>query len=417
MKATKQLIGDEEMALTSPGVEVSVIDESFYTPAEPGTRPLIIIASAENKTNVSGTGIAAGTLASNAGRVYLLSSQRDLADTFGDPTFRVDSNNNPIHAGELNEYGLQAAYSFLGVSNSVFVIRADLDLGKLEPQADAPTGRPNDGTFWLDTATTAWGVFQWNAAALSAGGQSFSTKTPTVITDATKIEFGAPKAAVGSIGDYAITVGDDVDGPDAGSAADFTGNVLQLFYKSPGNANAGVAAGEWVAVGSDDWKNSTPAITGSQAVTTLETGDSLTITAQGVPTSFTSYNTLDGLVGGINGADIPGVVAAAVNNRLAIYLSGDTDSVTLAGTSLAKVGMTAGLVYAPTLVLSKHTQVPQWKSNGAAGQINRPTGSIWIKTTEPNAGARVRVKQYDATAGIWIAKEAPMYASNASALV
>ena len=25
------------MALTSPGVQVSVIDESFYTPAEPGT--------------------------------------------------------------------------------------------------------------------------------------------------------------------------------------------------------------------------------------------------------------------------------------------------------------------------------------------------------------------------------------------
>ena len=419
MKATKQLIGDEEMALTSPGVEVSVIDESFYTPAEPGTRPLIIIASAENKTNVSGTGTAAGTLASNAGRVFLLTSQRDLADTFGDPTFRVDSNNNPIHAGELNEYGLQAAYSFLGVSNSVFVIRADLDLGKLEPQADAPTGRPNDGTFWLDAATTTWGLFQWNAAALSAGGQSFSAKTPTVITDSTKIENGAPKAAVGAIGDYAFTVGNDVDGPDAGSAADFTGNVLQLFYKSPGNSNAGVAAGEWVAVGSDDWKNSVPAVTGSQAVTTLETSDVLTITAQGVPTSFTSYDTLAGLVGGINGiysVSGIGVVAAAVNNKLALYLSGESDSVTLAGTSLAKVGLTAGLVYAPVLALSKHTQVPQWKSSGN-GQINRPTGSIWIKTTEPNAGARIRVKQYDATAGIWIAKEAPMYASNASALV
>ena len=37
------------MALTSPGVEVSVIDESFYTPAEPGTTPLIIVATAQDK--------------------------------------------------------------------------------------------------------------------------------------------------------------------------------------------------------------------------------------------------------------------------------------------------------------------------------------------------------------------------------
>ena len=58
------------MALTSPGVQVSVIDESFYTPAEPGTRPLVIVASAANKKNASGTGTAQGTLTTNAGRVY-----------------------------------------------------------------------------------------------------------------------------------------------------------------------------------------------------------------------------------------------------------------------------------------------------------------------------------------------------------
>ena len=41
------------MALTSPGVQVSVIDESFYTPAEPGTVPMIFVASASNKTNAA----------------------------------------------------------------------------------------------------------------------------------------------------------------------------------------------------------------------------------------------------------------------------------------------------------------------------------------------------------------------------
>ena len=59
------------MALTSPGVEVKVIDESFYTPAEPGTTPMIFVASAENKTNASGTGTAQGTIKANAGKPYL----------------------------------------------------------------------------------------------------------------------------------------------------------------------------------------------------------------------------------------------------------------------------------------------------------------------------------------------------------
>ena len=75
------------MALTSPGVQVSVIDESFYTPAEPGTVPMIFVASAQDKLNGAGTGTAAGTTKANAGKPYLLTSQRDLTETFGDPTF------------------------------------------------------------------------------------------------------------------------------------------------------------------------------------------------------------------------------------------------------------------------------------------------------------------------------------------
>ena len=49
------------MALVSPGVEVKVIDESFYTPAEPGTVPMIFVVSAQDKQNASGTGTATGT--------------------------------------------------------------------------------------------------------------------------------------------------------------------------------------------------------------------------------------------------------------------------------------------------------------------------------------------------------------------
>ena len=87
------------MALVSPGVQVSVIDESFYTPAEPGTVPCIFIATAQDKTSSSGTGTATGTTAANAGKVFLMTSQRELAETFGDPVFKTHESNNPIHGG------------------------------------------------------------------------------------------------------------------------------------------------------------------------------------------------------------------------------------------------------------------------------------------------------------------------------
>jgi hypothetical protein len=139
------------MALVSPGVQVTVIDESFYTPAEPGTVPMIFVATKENKSNPASTGIAPGTLAANAGKVYLVSSQRELSETFGDPSFYTDASNNPIHGGEQNEYGLQAAYSYLGVANRAYVVRADLDLNAITASSTATAGDPTNGSYWFDT--------------------------------------------------------------------------------------------------------------------------------------------------------------------------------------------------------------------------------------------------------------------------
>lgn len=238
------------MALSSPGVEVKVIDESFYTPAEPGTVPLIVVASAENKTNGSGSGLALGTVKANAGQIYLLTSQRDLADLFGDPVFKTDISGNPIHAGELNEYGLQAAYSFLGVSNRAFVVRADVDLTQLEPSANEPASTPIGGTHWFHTTITRWGIFEWDARSVQLGGQKFVSKTPLVITQASKVDpsTGAPKAAVGSFGDYAVVSVDTEESTPP--LTTFHGNSYEhaLYYKKSG-------AG-WVAVGSSTWSGS-----------------------------------------------------------------------------------------------------------------------------------------------------------------
>ena len=94
------------MALVSPGVEVTIIDESQYIPAATNSVPYILIATAQNKVSAAGVGVAPGTLAANANRVYLMTSQRDLAATFGNPFFYKTTAGTPINGYELNEYGL-----------------------------------------------------------------------------------------------------------------------------------------------------------------------------------------------------------------------------------------------------------------------------------------------------------------------
>jgi hypothetical protein len=240
--------------LSSPGVSVTVIDESFYTPGAPGTVPLIVVASASNKMNSAGTGIAAGTKAANAGKVWLLTSQMDLGTTFGIPYFQTDAENNPVNAGELNEYGLQAAYSFLGVSNRAYVVRADVDTSQLHARANAPTGLPMDGTYWLDIADSNFGVFEWNAdAATATNGQSFEHQGVSVVTDSALVSNGGPIASYGQIGEYALVA---------------TETTTTLWFKK--YATDGILpAGKWVQVGSDLWKASWPSAPGGPGVGSL----------------------------------------------------------------------------------------------------------------------------------------------------
>ena len=166
------------MALTSPGVEVSVINESFYVPSDAGTTPLFIVASSQDKQNGAGDGTAVGTQTANANTAYLISSQRELTETFGDPKFYTDASGNSINGYELNEYGLQAAYSFLGVANRAFVLRANVNTTELVGSALAPTAAPADGTYWFDLASSSYGLFEW-----SQTNQTFTaTATDTYYT-------------------------------------------------------------------------------------------------------------------------------------------------------------------------------------------------------------------------------------------
>jgi len=395
------------MALTSPGVQVSVIDESFYTPAEPGTRPLFIVATAANKTPSSGSGTAVGTTAARAGTVYTITSQRELAETFGDPIFKVDSNNNPIYAGELNEYGLQAAYSFLGVSNSALVVRANLDLNDLAPQADAPGGEPDDGTFWLDTANSAFGVFQWDGRDARIGGQAFTNKTPVVALG------GVASLPASPTGTYAMVSGEGVTPAEKAE--------VKVYFKSAYTDEGLVGTGDWVLVGSDQWTTAWPVVTGTGSVGAI--GDLIittTVAGQEPDTqTLTFASTTLSVIADYIADNSVAVGARVVAGKLEIYAkSAEIDSVGIGGDAevLAALGISATTAkpYAtPKLTISKHTSVPQYKT----AVEGRPTGSVWIKTTEPNAGARWRVKSYNANTKLWEQLSAPLFQTDLTANV
>ena len=163
------------MALLSPGVEVTVIDESQYIPSAVNTVPYFLIATAQNKADAAGIGVAAGTTAANANKTRLITSQCDLAATYGVPFFYNTTTGTPINGYELNEYGLLAAYSALGITNRAYVQRVDIDLTELTASLSRPTGDANNGTYWLDTSTTLWGVFEWNQTTATFENQCSGT--------------------------------------------------------------------------------------------------------------------------------------------------------------------------------------------------------------------------------------------------
>jgi hypothetical protein len=383
------------MALTSPGVEVSVINESFYVPSDAGTTPLFIVASSGNKANGAGDGTAIGTTTANANTAYLISSQRELTETFGDPKFYTDASGNSLHGYELNEWGLQAAYSFLGVANRAYVLRANVDTADLLGSASAPTAAPTNGTYWFDLASSSYGLFEW-----SATNQSFTTITPTLITSTSDlvggVSTGAPKTSIGVIGDYAIN----------------TTHVTNKIYKK-------TASNTWVQVGSEAWSTSLPVVTVASG-TTVTSGQTFVMNGVTITTSGTTLSNVASVIGS-NVTNVTASVNSTTGN-LEIFHNGKAlgDSTGGAGTIrfeegtgvLASLGITAGVKNGPKFLQDKHTNRPTWKT----ADENRPNGSVWFKTTSANSGAALVTKLYSTASASFSQVASPLYATHHSAI-
>jgi len=189
--------------LVSPGVSVSLTNESFYATAGAGTVPLVIFATAANKTQSGTSAIAAGTTSANAGTLYKLTSQRDVLQTFGKPTY-YSAGGTQQYGNELNEHGLFALYQYLGQNNTAFALRADLDTSQLIPSKTAPQGAAANGAYWQDTSLSTWGIFRSNGNINSAlAWQSYS---PTVINSAANLESFIQTAFATSVTSSSTTI-------------------------------------------------------------------------------------------------------------------------------------------------------------------------------------------------------------------
>lgn len=374
------------MALVSPGIEVKVVDESQYASTAVGTVPMLVIATASNKNDPTSTGVASGTAKVNAEKTYLIGSQRELVSTFGEPTFYKSTSGTALHGYEQNEYGLMAAYSLLGASNRAYIVRADVDLGELTGQSGRPTAKPANGTHWLDTSKTKWGIFEWNATT-----QAFVNKVPTVITDTNSVVAGVPIASIGKAGDYAID-------------ATTTNNTVSVR-----------TATGWKALGTSNWYASVPTIQGTASGGTVSNGDSITINGSTVSATGTTYTQF---ASDINTAAITGVTAALVNGKIEIY--GDSTAASnqivianVSGTLLTDIGITAKTYNVISVVQQPHTSVPAWKTADATAA---PSGSVWVKTTSPNNGAKFDVSEYSTTLAKFVAKTVNVYRGDRHAL-
>ena len=410
-------------SLISPGVQVTVIDQSQYAPTQAGSVPLVILATAQDKLSPGDT-LASGTTIANAEKIITVTSQRDLVNLFGNPFFAVDASDNPINGDERNEYGLLAAYSALGVTNTMYVQRANVDLAQLEGSGTRPTGTPPDGTYWLDISNTNYGIYEWSQDT------GFVLTTPSVITSTNYLSSGIPLDSYGSIGDYAVNA---------------TSSANPIYYKGFDNA--------WVLVGSDDWKSVVPTVTGNIASPAVTAGDKMFINGNLITMSGT---TASSAATNINSASIIGV-SAFVNssNQLEIFSNGltvlysnaagnvrgvidtatsspDTLEITLGSVLLganvdcaASLGIlqsglatisSGGNVYtynSPTVEFAGYTAPPAWRTSDVTP---RPDGSVWFKTTATGNGASYAIKEYSAVLDSFTQLSAPLYIGDAAAI-
>jgi len=112
--------------LVSPGVSVTVNDDSFFIPSAAPTVPLFFIATEEDRFQADGITTAPGTFEHSI--IRTVTSLRQSQELYGVPRFLRDASDNPHHGDARNEYGLFALNQFLSQGSLAYVVRVNVNL-------------------------------------------------------------------------------------------------------------------------------------------------------------------------------------------------------------------------------------------------------------------------------------------------
>lgn len=386
--------------LVSPGVSVQIIDESFYGGAGPGTIPLIVLATATNKTAPSGSGIAPATVPNQAGSLFLATSQRELIQSFGTPSFKTVQG-TPVQGYELNEYGLLAAYQYLGISSRCYVLRANIDLDQLSPSITAPVSAVPDGTYWLDLSSTSFGIFQSNGnqtAALAWASQPTLKFSHSSIAGDGSLPIDTPAAYFGNDGDFTVV----------------TTQSDNIVYER--------ISGSWYKVGSSQWKAKRPTtIVGSPSpnniaplVDTIRIGTE-TIAFDQIPDGLGGFTSGTGALTEIVTVINANTVLANANIIASVTSSGALEIKNTLGADISISNVSGNALGTLGIVAKTYNGVNLYQTNNAQYPTNSSYGSVWIKGSYPNKGASWVVKLYSSYTG-WTTINAPFYPFDSSRL-
>jgi len=176
--------------LVSPGVSVTIVDDSFYIPASAPTVPLIFLATRADKKKTDGTTAATGALEHSI--VRTVTGLNSSVDLFGVPVFRQDNSLNPLHGDCRNEYGLFALNQALTVLNYAYTVRANIDL------ADADVITLVSGT--VSQTGTGNGTLSSVAVNQNTASEELWTMTATSATNFTVSGFVSGSQTAAAVG-------------------------------------------------------------------------------------------------------------------------------------------------------------------------------------------------------------------------
>jgi len=253
--------------LVSPGVSVTVTDDSFFIPVSAATVPLFFVATQDEKYqpgDASPPLEAAGTFENNV--IRTVTSLKQSIELYGTPVFLEDTAGNAHHGDARNEYGLFALNQYLGIGNKAYVIRADVNLNDdIEGQRTSWASKIEESRIVLEALVND-AIATKQASAIAAGSPIVGNNITTVSAAELQILAEAATSSVWDSFSFASLetqfFGDNVpaldvyaNGYDLASTGTYVGfDDLSLAGGSPVGEYTAAASGALLVTASDQLK-------------------------------------------------------------------------------------------------------------------------------------------------------------------